>query len=516
MQESLAVVRYACLSAAVGLPLLLVAPAQGAAEVPGWARNTIWADAMDWASARLADCKALADRELAVACEGFTAEALAEIYAIDEFLRGDERPTGRQILERLERADSGWVLLGPASEQQALEAAQARANDGLPVVAAYAGGWRGHAALVLPGSGYPSQTWGLRVPNSASFFASRAERSYIGKSLSFAFGKDIKDRVMIYYRPRLEDAEGPAQEAATEPAPTPEPATAPENTAHETPPEENPAETAAQASQPPAETGPEGTSPEGIADASARPETAPEAAPETVEETATETAPSEPAEATVALAPPEEAEPVGGDQPPVAPAAEEIGVTLAIGAEEEPLSSDPQRGESLGEAQRDAEASTGRTGAEPQIAALPERADSAGLVATDGEAYRILKDQMAGTWCAVGESDTDKLRAFLINPEALLLSRGEIDLREPVSFRSLDSQVIVDVKGDAEIIGITYARKNRMSDAMTAFFVLNSRNRMFESHVFDAANNRILDRGDTWERCSDQYALPRPRGAGSG
>ena len=510
MQESLAVVRYACLSAAVGLPLLLVAPAQGAAEVPGWARNTIWADAMDWASARLADCKALADRELAVACEGFTAEALAEVYAIDEFLRGDERPTGRQILERLERADSGWVLLGPASEQQALEAAQARANDGLPVVAAYAGGWRGHAALVLPGSGYPSQTWGLRVPNSASFFASRAERSYIGKSLSFAFGKDIKDRVMIYYRPRLEDAEGPAREAATEPAPTPEPATAPEDTARETP----PAETS------PDETSPAETSPEGIADASARPETAPEAAPETAEETAEETAPSEPAEATVALAPSEEPEPVDGGEPPAAPAAEETGVTLAIGTEEEPLPSGPQAGEapgvSLGESPGDAEAPTGRTGAEPQIAALPEQADSAGLVATDGEAYRILKDQMAGTWCAVGESDTDKLRAFLINPDALLLSRGEIDLREPVSFRSLDSRVIVDVKGDAEIIGITYARKNRMSDAMTAFFVLNSRNRMFESHVFDAANNRILDRGDTWERCSDQYALPRLRGAGSG
>lgn len=484
MYESLAVVRCACLGAAVGLALLLGAPAT--AEVPGWARNTVWAEAMDWARSRLADCKALADREFAVPCEGFTAEALAQVYAIDDFLRSDGHLTGRQILENLQRAESGWILLGSAAEQDALETAQARANDSLPVIAAYAGGWRGHAALILPGSGYPSQTWGLRVPNSASFFASRAARSYVGKSLSFAFGKDIKDRVMIYYRPRREEPEPPVQEAATpgpsadevpqqEVGPAPSPSTALEV-------EEN----ATAASDP--------------------------------EPSVEETAAAESDEATVALEqrpepsvsePPVSEPPVGegSDEAMAGPTNQEAGDSQSLGLSEEPLPSEELPAEAV---------AAPTTTPESQAAAVPDQRDATDLVATNREAYRILKDQMAGTWCAVGGPDDDKLRAFLINPEAGLLSRGEIDLREPVSFRSLDSRVIVDVKGDAEIIGITYAKENRMSDSMTAFFVLNSRNRMFESHVFDSTNNRILDRGDTWERCSDNYALPRQSGSGSG
>ena len=58
----------------------------------------------------------------------------------------------------------------------------------------------GHVAIILPGELQPSGSWGLNVPNSASFLMMEPQRSYVGKGLSYAFAKTHLKDVVLYAR----------------------------------------------------------------------------------------------------------------------------------------------------------------------------------------------------------------------------------------------------------------------------------------------------------------------------
>ncbi len=76
-----------------------------------------------------------------------------------------------------------------------LTQAQQLANEKKAVVAVYQNANSvGHVALVLPGNLEASGSWGLSVPNAASFFLPEPSRSFVNKGLSFAFTQEYAER----------------------------------------------------------------------------------------------------------------------------------------------------------------------------------------------------------------------------------------------------------------------------------------------------------------------------------
>jgi hypothetical protein len=96
--------------------------------------------------------------------------------------------------------DGQWSRLGKAYEQAVLNSAQDMANNHRAVVAVFEGpgGEMKHMALILPGKLQFSGSWGFSVPNSASFFLTSPEKSYIEKGLSYAFTKNMVKDVTLY------------------------------------------------------------------------------------------------------------------------------------------------------------------------------------------------------------------------------------------------------------------------------------------------------------------------------
>ena len=141
------------------------------------------------------------------ACNRFVGKALEILYSNVDFRRAPgDYYLANDIANGLSQpGNSGWRLIGPATSQSSLDTAQARANEGKPVVAAKPRSTGpGHVAIVLRGSvePYPSGNprWGtLRAPNSASAFLDNPNRVFIGCPLSEVWQRP--DDVMLYYKP---------------------------------------------------------------------------------------------------------------------------------------------------------------------------------------------------------------------------------------------------------------------------------------------------------------------------
>ena len=99
------------------------------------------------------------------------------------------------------KGGGNWELLGHAYDKDALNKAQDYANSKKATIAVYKSSTgQGHVAVILPGDLQASGSWGIKVPNSASFFLGNRQRSYIGKGLSYAFTKDMLKDVVVYGR----------------------------------------------------------------------------------------------------------------------------------------------------------------------------------------------------------------------------------------------------------------------------------------------------------------------------
>jgi hypothetical protein len=135
-------------------------------------------------------------------CIKYQGEALKVVYKVNDFYatKSGRYMTATEIAKFLKES-TAWKALGPVYEQSTLAQAQEHANNKKAVVAVYqnAAGI-GHVVLVMPGTLQPSGSWGLSVPNVASFFGPQPERSFIDKGLSFAFTKNLMKDVTIYVR----------------------------------------------------------------------------------------------------------------------------------------------------------------------------------------------------------------------------------------------------------------------------------------------------------------------------
>lgn len=135
-------------------------------------------------------------------CNQFIGKTLKTVYKVNDFYAAD---LGRHMIVSematyLEESGK-WSLLGHAYEQTALNQAQANANKSKAVVALYLNEEGiGLISLILPGELNASGTWGFRVPNSAAFFISDPEKSYVGKGLSYSFDRSLLKDVKLYSR----------------------------------------------------------------------------------------------------------------------------------------------------------------------------------------------------------------------------------------------------------------------------------------------------------------------------
>lgn len=135
-------------------------------------------------------------------CNKFVGAMLKTVYRNNDFY---SKSSGRYMLvseiAKFLEGSSEWKLLGHGYEQDALDQAQKYANTKKAAVAVYLDEENiGHVSLILPGELKPSGSWGFNVPNSASFFLSKPENSYIGKGLSYAFKRNMLKGVLLYAR----------------------------------------------------------------------------------------------------------------------------------------------------------------------------------------------------------------------------------------------------------------------------------------------------------------------------
>ena len=138
----------------------------------------------------------------ASSCYGFIGESVKTVYGVTDFYSS----SGKQYMSVSEIHDfvknnQSWKPLGRAYEPEALEEAQKQANAKKAVIAVYMNEQGvGHVALILPGELQVSGSWGVKVPNSASFLPSDPDKSYVGKTLSYAFPRNTLKDVWIYVR----------------------------------------------------------------------------------------------------------------------------------------------------------------------------------------------------------------------------------------------------------------------------------------------------------------------------
>ncbi|WP_162601305.1 hypothetical protein [Occallatibacter savannae] len=164
----------------------------------GWASATDWEhDVTDMLNQFLSCQTPIDDRS---PCNYFLARAVKKVYSVDDFFLAPDKPMSANAIAAFVAADQKWTSLGSCDKQLSLDQAQGYANLKKPVVAVYVAQPHGHVALILPGSASKSQTWGMQVPNSASFPLDAPQKAYVAGPLSKAFGPDKKTQVTLYGR----------------------------------------------------------------------------------------------------------------------------------------------------------------------------------------------------------------------------------------------------------------------------------------------------------------------------
>ncbi|HEY8938270.1 MAG TPA: hypothetical protein VIM65_23780 [Cyclobacteriaceae bacterium] len=136
------------------------------------------------------------------ACTKFLGESLNTVYKVNDFYSSK---SGRYMLPSeiatYLKDNKQWSMIGHSYEQPVLSKAQDLANAKKAVVAVYMSeSGVGHVVVITPGKLQSSGSWGLSVPNAASFFVTQPDKSFVDKSLSFAFAKAMMKDVVIYAR----------------------------------------------------------------------------------------------------------------------------------------------------------------------------------------------------------------------------------------------------------------------------------------------------------------------------
>jgi hypothetical protein len=135
-------------------------------------------------------------------CGSYVGESVHTVYNIKDFYSPEtKRYMNVNEITSFLKGNDKWQNLGQPYDQKTLITAQEYANAKKAVVAVYTNAQGiGHVAVITPGELKPSGSWGMEVPNAASFFPNDPGKSFIDKGLSFAFMKQMLKDVVIYGR----------------------------------------------------------------------------------------------------------------------------------------------------------------------------------------------------------------------------------------------------------------------------------------------------------------------------
>jgi hypothetical protein len=135
-------------------------------------------------------------------CQQFTAQCFSTVYNVKDFYASaDKRYMNLPEMVAYLQQSGKWTALGAGYDPKVLANAQTYANEGKAVVAVYMSEEQlGHASIILPGELKLSGTWGVKVPNSASFFTYNPTNSYLHKSLAYAYERANLGKVQLYVK----------------------------------------------------------------------------------------------------------------------------------------------------------------------------------------------------------------------------------------------------------------------------------------------------------------------------
>lgn len=180
-----------------------ITPEQIAAiQAISWAKDTPWESKLSEEVHQLFVCRASEPNNDLSPCNYLAGHVLNDVYGINDFNTATGFLTADDMITKVLASKDIWSLIGSANLQDVLSSSQDKANARYAVIALYPsiGGKPGHVALIIPGQLSASESWGLNVPNSASFFLNDPVNSYFGKRLSAAFAPEKRGDIRIFYR----------------------------------------------------------------------------------------------------------------------------------------------------------------------------------------------------------------------------------------------------------------------------------------------------------------------------
>lgn len=131
------------------------------------------------------NCKATAENRND--CRNSITKMISEFYTIDDFKNENGEFVIYDSIQPIIKKSDTWIKLGNASDQEALNKAQQAANNGKATVAIDVSESYGQVAMIIPGKLTNSGSWKLQVPNAAALVNYSADKSFMDKSLSYAF-----------------------------------------------------------------------------------------------------------------------------------------------------------------------------------------------------------------------------------------------------------------------------------------------------------------------------------------
>ncbi len=165
---------------------MLAAAGAAAAGQSIWDRNAAWMEKQ---------VNACADGTNSAACSQFPARALDRLFGLPDLCEKTGCVNTQQLAKTIGRGGR-WLPLGTAEAQENLVRAQQMAAGGLPVVAVQPS--LNRVALIMPGSLYPSLSWGRNVPLAATTRTDVPEASLYAKGLSNLFSDASKVALYVY------------------------------------------------------------------------------------------------------------------------------------------------------------------------------------------------------------------------------------------------------------------------------------------------------------------------------
>jgi len=120
-------------------------------------------------------------------CRNSITKMISEFYGVSDFKNAQGNYVIYDSIQPIIKKSDTWVKLGKANDQKVLEKAQEAANNGKATIAIDVSESYGQIAMIISGKLTNSGSWKLKVPNTAALINYDATKSFMNKSLSYAF-----------------------------------------------------------------------------------------------------------------------------------------------------------------------------------------------------------------------------------------------------------------------------------------------------------------------------------------